>query len=71
MLAGALKQLASLTTSKDFSEKIFNLGQQVVKAAASEVFDDYCGTVPPPRPKLKYEELNIKIVGIQQQKIGV
>lgn len=71
MLAGALKQLASLTTNRNFSERIFWMGQSIVKNALSEVFDDYCGTVPPPRPKPKYEELNIRIVEMQNERVEV
>lgn len=53
-LAGALRSLATLTQNQKFSEQIFSFGQQVVKGAASRVFDEYCGTVPRPRPKPHY-----------------
>ena len=58
MIAGGLKQLASLTSNSKFSEEIFGLGQQIVEASASVLFDEYCGTVPRPRPKPRYEEVN-------------
>jgi hypothetical protein len=56
MIAGGLKQLASLTTSAQFSKEIFSIGQQIVKSAAGVLFDEYCGTVPKPRPKPKYTD---------------
>jgi hypothetical protein len=54
MLAGAVKQLASLTTDDNFSSEIFSIGQQMVKEGSARAYDEYCGTKPRPRPKPNY-----------------
>jgi len=56
VLAHALRQLASLTSSEKASNAIRQAGETIVKAASSKLFDEYCGTpvkphVPVPRPK--------------------
>jgi hypothetical protein len=56
VLAHALRQLASLTSRELASNAIKQMGETIVKAASSKLFDDYCGTtvkphVPAPRPK--------------------
>jgi hypothetical protein len=56
VLAHALRELASLTSSEKASNGIRQLGETIVKAASSKLFDEYCGTpvkphVPAPRPK--------------------
>ncbi len=56
MLAGALKHLAELTTNEAFSNEIFTIGQSVVKGASDRVYDEYCGTVPYPRPRPHYNQ---------------
>ena len=56
VLAHALRELASLTSSEKASNGIRQAGETIVKAASSKLFDEYCGTpvkphVPVPRPK--------------------
>jgi len=56
VLAHALRQLASLTSSEKASAGIRQVGETIVKAASSKLFDEYCGTpvkphLPAPRPK--------------------
>jgi hypothetical protein len=56
VLAHALRELASLTSSEKASNGIRQVGETIVKAAGSKLFDEYCGTpvkphVPVPRPK--------------------
>jgi hypothetical protein len=56
VLAHALRELASLTSSEKASNGIRQLGETIIKAASSKLFDEYCGTtvkphVPVPRPK--------------------
>jgi len=56
VLADALRELASLTSSEKASNGIKQLGETIVKAASTKLFDEYCGTtvkvhVPVPRPK--------------------
>ena len=56
VLAHALRQLASLTSSEKASNGIRQVGETIVKAASSKLFDEYCGTpvkphVPVPKPK--------------------
>ncbi|MGZ4876840.1 MAG: hypothetical protein ACXVIO_01590 [Candidatus Angelobacter sp.] len=56
VLAHALRELASLTSSEKSSNGIRQVGESIVKAASSKLFDEYCGTpvkihVPVPKPK--------------------
>ena len=56
VLAHALRELASLTSSEKASNGIRQVGETIVKAASNKLFDEYCGTpvkthVPVPRPK--------------------
>jgi|SRR5580765_2199317 hypothetical protein len=56
VLAHALRELASITSNEKASNGIKQLGETIVKAASSKLFDEYCGTpvkphVPAPRPK--------------------
>ena len=56
VLAHALRELASLTSSEKASNGIRQLGETIVKAASSKLFDEYYGTtvkphVPVPKPK--------------------
>ena len=56
VLAHGLRQLASLTSSEKASHAIRQVGETIVKAASSKLFDEYCGTpvkpdVPVPKPK--------------------
>jgi hypothetical protein len=56
VLAHALRELASLTSSEKASNGIRQVGETIVKAAGSKLFDEYCGTpvkphVPVPKPK--------------------
>jgi hypothetical protein len=55
LLANALRQLASLTTSAKASGAIKELGESLMKGASSRLYDEYCGTpvkprIPSPRP---------------------
>ncbi len=55
VLAIAIRQLASLTTSEKASSALKQVGETIVKGASSKLFDEYCGTsvkphVPIPRP---------------------
>jgi hypothetical protein len=57
VLAHALRDLASLTSSEKASTAIKQAGEALVKTASSKLFDEYCGTpvkphVPKPRPKI-------------------
>jgi hypothetical protein len=49
MLANALRQLASLTTSAKASGAIKELGESLMKGASSRLYDEYCGTPVKPR----------------------
>jgi hypothetical protein len=56
VLAHALRELASLTSSEKASHRIRQLGETIIKAASGKLFGEYCGTtvkphVPVPRPK--------------------
>ncbi len=56
VLAQALRQLASLTSSEKASNGISQVGETIVKAASGKLFDEYCGTpikphVPLVKPK--------------------
>jgi hypothetical protein len=56
VLAHALRELASLTSSEKASSAIKQAGETIVRTASSKLFDEYCGTsvklyVPHPRPK--------------------
>jgi hypothetical protein len=56
VLAHALRELASLTSSEKASSGIRQAGETIVKAASSKLFDEYCGTpvkphLPAPKPK--------------------
>jgi hypothetical protein len=54
VLAHALRELASLTSSEKASNGIRQLGETVIKAASNKLFDEYCGTpVKPHVPALK------------------
>jgi hypothetical protein len=56
LLAHALRQLASLTSSDKINSAIKEVGETIVKTSSSKLFDDYCGTLVPhyvPRPKPK------------------
>jgi len=54
VLAHALRQLASLTSSEKASNGIRQVGETIVKGASSKLFDEYCGTpVKPHVPVLK------------------
>ena len=54
VLAYALRQLASLTSSEKASNGIRQVGETIVKGASSKLFDEYCGTpVKPHVPVLK------------------
>ena len=57
VLAHALRDLASLTSSEKASAAIKQVGEAIVKTASSKLFDEYCGTpvkphVPKPKPKV-------------------
>lgn len=56
LLAIALRQLASLTTSAKASGAFKELGEATMKGASSRLYDEYCGTpvkprIPTPRPQ--------------------
>jgi len=56
VLAIALRQLASLTTSARASAAIEQIGQAIMKGASSRIYDEYCGTpvkprIPTPKPQ--------------------
>lgn len=56
LLAIAIRQLASLTTSEKASAALKQAGEGIVKSASSRLFDEYCGTpvkphVPIPIPR--------------------
>ena len=56
ILAHALRELASLTTSEKASNGIKQVGETIIKSQSSKLFDEYCGTpvnphVPVPKPK--------------------
>jgi hypothetical protein len=56
VLAHALRELASLTSSEKASSGIRQAGETIVKAASSKLFDEYCATpvkphVPVPNRK--------------------
>lgn len=56
VLAHALRDLASLTSSEKASNAIKQAGEGIVKAANAKLYDEYCGTpvkphVPKARPK--------------------
>jgi hypothetical protein len=56
VLAHALRELASLTSSEKASNGIRQVGETIVKSASSKLFDEYCGTpvkvhVPGSTPK--------------------
>jgi hypothetical protein len=54
VLANALRELASLTSSEKVSNAIRQVGETIVKAASSKLFDEYCGTpVKPHVPVVK------------------
>jgi hypothetical protein len=44
VLAHALRQLASLTSSEKASNGIRQVGETIVKAESGKLFDEYCGT---------------------------
>jgi hypothetical protein len=49
LLAGALRHLASLTTSAKASGAIKELGESIMKGASGRLYDEYCGTPVKPR----------------------
>jgi hypothetical protein len=56
VLAHALRELASITSSEKASNGIRQVGETIVKSASSRLFEEYCGTtvkipVSGPRPK--------------------
>ena len=56
VLAHALRELASLTSSEKATSAIKQAGETIIRTASSKLFDEYCGTsvklyVPRPRPK--------------------
>jgi hypothetical protein len=56
VLAGAIRDLASVTTIEKASSVLKEVGEAVMKQASGRLFDEYCGTpvkprVPVPRPK--------------------
>src|SRR5947209_1631616 len=56
VLAHALRELASLTSSEKASTEIRKAGEAIMKSASSKLFDEYCGTpvkphVPTPKPQ--------------------
>lgn len=55
VLAHALRELASLTSSEKASQGIKQVGESIIKGASSKLFDEYCGTpvkphAPGPKP---------------------
>jgi hypothetical protein len=53
VLAYALRQLASLTSSERASAAIQQVGQSIVQGASSRLFDEYCGTPVKPHVQIK------------------
>lgn len=49
ILANAVRQLASLTTSVKASGALKEIGESVMKGASSRLYDEYCGTPVKPR----------------------
>jgi len=49
VLATAIRQLASLTTSERASSAMKQIGETIVKGASGRLFDEYCGTSVRPR----------------------
>ena len=49
LLANALRQLASLTTSAKASGAFREIGESIMKGASSRLYDEYCGTPVKPR----------------------
>lgn len=49
LLANALRQLASLTTSAKASNALREAGETIMKGASSRLYDEYCGTSVKPR----------------------
>jgi hypothetical protein len=49
LLANALRQLASLTTSAKASGALREIGESIMKGASSRLYDEYCGTPVKPR----------------------
>lgn len=57
VLAHALRELATLTSSEKASNAIKQTGEAIVKAATAKLYDEYCGTtvkphLPKPKPKI-------------------
>jgi hypothetical protein len=50
VLAVAVRELASLTTSEKASAAMKQVGEAIVKGASSRLFDEYCATPVKPRP---------------------
>jgi hypothetical protein len=44
VLAHALRELASITSNEKASLGIRQMGETIIKAASSKLFDEYCGT---------------------------
>jgi hypothetical protein len=53
LLATALRQLASLTTSEKASAAMKQIGESIVKGASNKLFDEYCGTPVKPRAPVR------------------
>lgn len=49
LIALSLREIAGLTSSVKFNQEIQGAGQEIVRASASRMVDDYCGTPVPPR----------------------
>lgn len=49
VIAMALREIAALTTNAQFNREAQAIGGEIVRASAGRIFDDYCGTVVPPR----------------------
>jgi len=52
VLAVAVRELASLTTSEKASAAMKQAGETIVKGSSSRLFDEYCGTMVKPRPPI-------------------
>jgi hypothetical protein len=49
LIALSLREIAGLTSSEKFNKAIQGAGQEIIRASAGRIFDDYCGTPVPPR----------------------
>ena len=48
LIALSLREIAGLTSSEKFNKAIQGVGQEIIRASAGRIFDDYCGTPVPP-----------------------